>query len=160
MNPDPGRDETEEERLDRVFADMLQELRIMQTGAQLLAAFLLTLPFQQAFRDIDDVQRTTYLVLVVLAGLTTALVLTPVAIHRRLSGDHVKDRVVRAAKLAVGAGLACLAVLICGTIFFVFDVVESRGLALVVAGVVAVVVVGLLGVLPAALTRDQEPTRR
>jgi hypothetical protein len=74
-----GRDETPQERADRKWGDLLQELRVMQTGVQLLAGFLLTLPFQQRFDDLDEFQRDFYLVLVVLAGVTTALVLTPVA---------------------------------------------------------------------------------
>lgn len=73
-----GRDETQEERLDRMWNDLLQELRVMQTGAQLTAGFLLTLPFQQRFASLDGPQRALYLALVLLPALTTALVLTPV----------------------------------------------------------------------------------
>ena len=85
MNDDgpDGRNETEA-KADRKWGDLLQELRVMQTGVQLTAGFLLTLPFQQKFGDLDDFQRDFYLVLVVLAGVTTALVITPVAAHRTL----------------------------------------------------------------------------
>jgi hypothetical protein len=149
---DDGRDETEEERLDRKFQDVLQELRVMQTGAQLTAGFLLTLPFQGTFADLDDFQRTFYLVLVVVAGLTTALLLSPVAIHRRLTGDHVKERVVGAAHRLVAAALTTIAMLIVGIIFFTFDVVIDRTAACVVAGSMAVVVVMLLLALPLRLS--------
>ncbi len=94
------RDETQDEQADRKWTDLLQELRVMQTGVQLLAGFLLTLPFQDRFADLDDVQRTAYLVLVTVAGITTALVLAPVAVHRRLAGRHVKPRVVEMAHRA------------------------------------------------------------
>src|SRR6476646_7246074 len=89
-----GRDETEEERLDRKWNDLLQELRVMQTSAQLTAGFLLTLPFQQKFASLNTFQHGLYLALVVLAALTTAMVMTPVAVHRRLSGQHIKERIV------------------------------------------------------------------
>ena len=66
---DDGRNETDEERLDRKWNDLLQELRVMQTGAQLTAGFLLTLPFQSSFQDLDDFSRRLYLGLVLLAAL-------------------------------------------------------------------------------------------
>lgn len=146
-----GRDETEEERLDRKFQDVLQEMRVMQTGAQLTAGFLLTLPFQDPFEDLDQFQRAVYLVLVLLAGLTTVLLLTPVAIHRRLTGSGSKVRLVQAAHRLVAAALATIGVLIVGIVFFTFDVVVDRTTAYVVAGVGAVVVTLLLLALPLRL---------
>ena len=142
------RDESDEEQADRKFADILQELRVMQTGVQLTAGFLLTLPFQERFEDLDDVQRTTYLVLVVLAGVTTAVVLTPVAVHRRLSGHHVKDRVVQAAHRMARTALACVALLVVGVIWFIFDLVLSRGAAIGVSALMALLALVLLVAYP------------
>ena len=151
-----GRDETQEERLDRMWNDLLQELRVMQTGAQLTAGFLLTLPFQQKFATLDDTQRGLYLVLVLLAALTTALVLAPVAIHRRLSGQHVKERIVGSAHRLVYAVLTCLALLVSGMVLLIFDVVLDRTYA-VAASACTLVVLGLLLVaLPTRLTRGDE----
>jgi hypothetical protein len=152
--PDVGRDESEEERLDRKWNDLLQELRVMQTGAQLTAGFLLTLPFQTSFQHLDTFQTTLYLVLVVVAALTTAQVMAPVAIHRRLSGEHVKERLVRTAHRFVFGVLASIAVLITGMAVLIFDVVVDRPLALVVGAVMAAVLAGLLVVLPGRLTSD------
>jgi len=148
------RDETDEEQADRKFADILQELRVMQTGVQLTAGFLLTLPFQSRFADLDDVQRTTYLVLVVLAGVTTAVVLTPVAVHRRLSGQHVKDKVVQAAHRMARMALACVALLVVGVIWFVFDLVVSRSAAIGVAALMALVALVLLVAFPLRIHAD------
>jgi hypothetical protein len=148
------RDETDEEKADRKFADILQELRVMQTGVQLTAGFLLTLPFQSRFADLDDVQRTTYLMLVVLAGVTTAVVLTPVAVHRRLSGQHVKGRVVHAADRMARTALACVAMLVVGVIWFVFDLVVSRGAAVGVAAVMALLALLLLVAYPLRIHSD------
>ena len=153
---DRGRHETEEERLDRKWDDMLQELRVMQTGVQLLAGILLTLPFQETFEDLDDVQRTTYLALVVAAAVTTALVLSPVAIHRRLAGHHIKQRLVASAHHLMHAVLAMLGVLIVGMVWFVFDVVLSRTAGAVAAGAVALVVVALLVLTPLALVAGDD----
>jgi Family of unknown function (DUF6328) len=152
---DDDRNETETERLDRKWGDLLQELRVMQTGAQLTAGFLLTLPFQTAFDDLDSFQRGLYLVLVLLAALTTALVLAPVAVHRRLSGRHVKERLVNTGhRLATGALLA-IGLLVTGMVVLIFDVVESRGVALVVGGATAIALLVLLAALPFRLTSDE-----
>jgi len=151
---DDGRDETEEERLDRLWDDLLQELRVMQTGAQLTAGFLLTLPFQQSFQGLDRFQTGLYLALVLLAALTTAQVMSPVAIHRRLSGDHVKERLVATAHRLVHGVLACIALLLVGMAVLIFDVVVDRTWALVAGGAMALVLLALLVLLPARLTRD------
>lgn len=151
--PDEERDETEAERADRRWEDMLQELRVLQTSAQLTAGFLLTLPFQQRFASLTDNQQRLYLVLVVLAALITAMVLTPVAIHRRLSGERGKGRVVAAGHLMMMLAMASLAVLVVGTVTFVFDVLIDLEAALAVGGTLGVVLVGLLVVLPRTLVR-------
>ncbi|WP_193609518.1 DUF6328 family protein [Nocardioides lijunqiniae] len=153
---DDGREETPVERLDRLWQDMLQELRVMQTGVQLLAGILLTLPFQEAFEDLDEVQRTLYLALVVTAAVTTALVLSPVAIHRRLAGRHLKGRLVAAAHHLMHAALALLGLLIVGMVVFVFDVVLGRTEALVAGGSVTLVVLALLVATPLALVATDD----
>jgi hypothetical protein len=145
---DDDRNETETERLDRKWEDLLQELRVMQTGAQLTAGLLLTLPFQDTFGTLDTFQRTLYLVLVLLATVCTALVVTPVAVHRRLAGLHVKERLVAAAHRLVACALVSLALLITGIVLLVFDVVVDRTIALVASGGIACVLVLLLVLTP------------
>jgi hypothetical protein len=128
----------------------------MQTGAQLTAGFLLTLPFTQRFPALDDFQRDLYLVLVLLAALTTTLILSAVAVHRGLSGEHVKERVVTTAhRLTIGV-LTSLGLLITGMVMLIFDVVIDRTFAVIAAVVMAVLFVGLLGVLPRVLLTDRE----
>lgn len=143
-----GRDESPEERADRKWADVLQELRVMQTGAQLTAGFLLTLPFQSSFAKLDDFQRDFYLLLVVLAGLTTALVMSPVAIHRKVTGRYIKDRLVRAAGVLIAAALAAVALLVIGITTFIFDVVVDRTWAFGVGAAMTLVLVVLMLVVP------------
>lgn len=151
-----GRDETFEERLDRKWGELLQELRVMQTGAQLTAAFLLTLPFQSSFEDLDGFQTGLYLALVLLAVATTAFVLTPVAIHRRITGQRVKERLVAWAHRMAAAGLLTLGALVTGIVMLVFDMVLDRTWAAAVAGATALVLVALLAALPHRLLRDQD----
>ena len=150
------RHETEDERADRRWNDQLQELRVMQTGAQLTAGFLLTLPFQSTFDSLDDLQVAWYLVLVVLAGLSTALVMTPVAIHRWLAGRHVKDRLVKAAAVFQSLALCTIGLLVVGIMTFIFDIVVSRSSA-VTLGIVGLVLLGaLMLALPSWLVHDVE----
>ncbi len=154
---DSGRQETPTERADRKWNDMLQELRVIQTGVQLTAGFLLTLPFQERFEDLSTTQRFYYLALVVLAAVITALVLSPVAIHRRLSGEHVKERLVRASHVIMRAVLVLMALLVTGIVTFIFDVVVGGTSALVVGGAIAVLMVSLIVVLPRALVDRPVP---
>lgn len=154
MSDEDGRNETEQERLDRKWVDQLQELRVMQTGVQLLAGFLLTLPFQTAFGDLDSYQRAHYLGLVLLAALTTLCVVTPVSVHRRLSGQQVKERVVANAQIALTTAVGGVALLVVGIVTFIFDVVVGRVAAFSVGGGVLLVAVVLLAVVPQVLSRD------
>ena len=78
------RDETPQERADRNWNDILQELRVSQTGVQLLAGFLATLPFQSRFSELDTFQRGWYVGLLCLAFATVSVLLAPVAIHRHV----------------------------------------------------------------------------
>ncbi|MGZ6752521.1 MAG: DUF6328 family protein [Nocardioides sp.] len=151
---DDGRGESEAEKMDRKWEDLLQELRVMQTGAQLTAGFLLTLPFQQKFATLDDFQRTLYLFLVGVAALTTATVMAPVAVHRRLSGEHVKERVVITAHRLVHLVLLGVSTLISGMALLIFDVVVDRFVAVVVAGGLLVYLVTVLVLLPFRLSDE------
>ena len=150
---EPERHETKAEQLDRNWGDILQEMRVMQTGTQLIAGFLLTLPFQQAFADLDGVQRAVYLGLVVLAATTTALMLVPIALHRRLFRDHAKESLVIGANRLVIVALGAIAVLISGINWLIFDVVLDRTAGLLAIGISLVVLALLLAALPAAVER-------
>jgi len=154
--PDKERDESEAEREDRKYDDLLQELRVIQTSAQLTAGFLLTLPFQQRFSDLSTGQERFYLVLVVLAALVTAVVLSPVAAHRQLAGRRVKGRLVQAAHRFVSIALGLLALLASGIVVFIFDVIVDLTTALVVGAVLLALLAGLMLVVPRLLLKGVE----
>jgi small basic protein len=149
-----GRDETENERLDRNWNEILQELRVIQTGTQILTGFLLTLAFQQRFTDLDAYQVDTYLALVIVAGLTTVLGLTPVSLHRALFRKQAKSTIVKIANRILKITLAFVGITLVGTVMLIFDVVVGRFAGLT-AGVVTLVVVALVWLaLPYGAARD------
>jgi hypothetical protein len=148
-----GRNETREEQLDRNWMELIQELRVLQTGVQILAGFLLTLPFQQRFQTLDDFQVTLYLVNVGVAALTTAFILLPVSVHRRLFRKRLNATLVASAdnitKIALG-GVAALSV---GTAALVFDVTAGRTVGLTAGGILLAVLAILLAYVPVHLHR-------
>lgn len=147
----PVRRETEAERYDRNWQDLLQEMRVMQTGVQLIAGFLLTLPFQRTFADLDAYQQGLYLALVLLAGLTTVFMLVPIAVHRRLFQQKMKQRIVATGHRIVTIALGAAALLVVGIVTLVFDVVVGRVAGSVAGSGSLLLVVALLLLLPGRL---------
>lgn len=145
---DDGRDETADERADRNWEELMQELRVMQTGTQVLTGFLLAVAFQPRFDDLDDVQRALYLALIGMATLATVLALTPVGLHRSLFGQRRKPQLVRFAGAITRANLLVIGALTVGVLTFIVDFVVHRPAALVVLAVSAIVVVLLWAGLP------------
>ena len=155
--PNDGRHETRTERMDRNWNELLQELRVTQTGAQILTGFLLTIPFQQRFAELDAYQRGTYLVLVLLAALTTGLIVAPVSLHRILFRRHLKPELVHNADVLARAGLVMLALVMAGVTMLIFDVVVGRTAGVVVGVGVLVFLAVCWLVLPLNLVRRAGP---
>ncbi|QCB95919.1 sodium:proton antiporter [Arthrobacter sp. PAMC25564] len=151
---DDGRHESVEEQLDRNWLELLQELRVLQTGVQILAGFLLTLPFQSRFETLDRFETTLYLANVVLAALTTALILLPVSVHRRLFRMHLKSTLVSSADRIAKVALAGVGLLSVGTSALVFDVAAGRTAGLTAGAALLAVLLVLLVYLPARLRRQ------
>ncbi|MFF2242925.1 DUF6328 family protein [Arthrobacter sp. NPDC058130] len=151
---DDGRDESLAERMDRNWAELLQELRVLQTGVQILAGFLLTLPFQSRFETLDDYQTSLYLANVVVAALTTATILLPVSVHRRLFQQGLKETLVRSADAIAKISLAGVGLLSVGTTSLVFDVTAGRTAGLIAGVGLLTVLVLLLVLVPARIRRQ------
>jgi hypothetical protein len=132
------RSETETERLDRNWSSLLQELRVVQTGVQLLTGFLLTLPFQQRFDVLDHDMRTVYLATVACSVASTVLLIAPVGMHRVLFRQRRLSSLVSAAHRMAYTGLLLLGLAMAGTTVVIFDAVAGRTAA-VVAGTTALV---------------------
>lgn len=148
--------ETESERVARNWDEILQELRVTQTGTQILLGFLLTIPFQQGFADLDGAQLGVYLTLVVVAAAATVLALSPVALHRALFRRGAKPQLVRAAHVLLRLALGAIALTLSGTVFLIFDVVVGPVAARVAGGAVLASTVALWLVLPVALRGPRE----
>ncbi len=142
------RDETESERLDRNFGDLLQELRVAQTGVQILFAFLLTLPFSARFGTVDTFEKAVYIVALLAAAAAAALIIAPVAYHRMLFRRGRKPQLVFSAHRMASGGLAFLLVAMVCAVLLVSDVVMGRSAAIIVAVLTAGWFVLLWGLLP------------
>lgn len=150
VSADPAglRHETPAEKLDRNWNDLLQELRVMQTGTQIVTAFLIVLPFQSRFEDLAGDMVGWYVALLLAAVLLTTLMLLPVVIHRRLFGRHVKDQTVAWGNLLVKACLAGLGVLLAGCVTFISHAVLDPVPAWWISGATAAVIALLMLALP------------
>ncbi|MGP7961178.1 DUF6328 family protein [Sanguibacter sp. A247] len=151
-----GRDESRAERADRNWSDLLQELRISQTGVQILTGFLLTLPFQQRFTELDDYQRVLYLVLVLTAVATTGLLVTPAVVHRAVFRHRVKHELVETSNRIARVCFALVAMLMVGAAMLVVDVVVGRAAGLAVAVTVALGFAALWSFVPRRVTRGSD----
>jgi hypothetical protein len=114
-----GRNETRLERLDRNLEELTRELRVIVTGVQVLFAFLLIVPFNTGFRGVGAFERTVYFITLLLAAMAAACTIAPSAQHRLLFRHDDKQRLVFFANRAAIAGLAFLALAMCGCLLLV-----------------------------------------
>jgi hypothetical protein len=137
-----GRDETEEERLDRNLSELLQELRVALPGVQVLFAFLLAVPFQQGFEKITSFQKDVYFATLILTALSAVMLISPTSYHRLTFRYQQKRRLVFYANRFSIAGLTFLALAMTGAIMLVTDYLFSSAATIVVSAV-AVLAFGL-----------------
>ncbi|MFB6779431.1 DUF6328 family protein [Streptomyces sp. NPDC056352] len=149
----PGRQETSEERADRNLIELLQELRVIQTGVQIVFAFLLGLAFTSRFPTLDAMERYTYVVTLLLAVVSSAILATPVALHRALFHRGEKVRIVALSARLTEVGLVFLALALSGATLLLMDVVLGLTAAVVITAATVAMFAGLWFVLPRALRR-------
>jgi uncharacterized protein YqhQ len=133
-------EEQEKERLNRKLIELLNELSIAIPGVQVLFAFLLILPFNSGFGEMDDLGRVVYAGSLSCAALASALLIGPAAYHRhrfrRLEEETASDKkemIITQDHLAAG-GILFLALARAGSVFMVFDVLFGTVTATIVAG--------------------------
>lgn len=119
---DSGREETEEERLDRNLSELLQELRVALPGVQVLFAFLLAVPFQQGFEKITGFQKGAYFGTLVCTAIAAVMLISPSAYHRLTFRYQQKRRLVFYANRFSIVGLVFLALAMTGAIMLITDV--------------------------------------
>jgi amino acid transporter len=131
------RGESELQRWDRNFADLLQELRVAQTGVQILFAFLLTLPFSNGFPKTTEFQKIVYVVALMTAAFAAAMIISPVAFHRALFRQGRKPELVRFAHRMATAGLGFMLVSMVASILLIAAYLLTTWIAVLLAAVAA-----------------------
>ena len=111
-----ARGETELQSDDRHFTELLQELRVAQTGVQILFAFLLGLAFTPRFPDLSPGQQTVYLATLVLAAVSAALLIAPVGYHRIVFRQRLRPQLVATGHRYAIAGLILLLLALVGAV--------------------------------------------
>lgn len=146
--PGHGRHETVEERADRLWNELLQELRVAQTGVQILFGFLLTVVFQQRFTALSDTDRNIYTVTVMLGAAAVGALIGPVSFHRLLTGRRLKPQMVVWASRLTIAGLVLLLCTMASALLLILRLAVADTLALWLVGVMVAWFVLCWGVLP------------
>jgi len=134
--------EDEQSRLDRELIELMNELRVALPGVQILFAFLLTVPFNNRFEKVSNLQEDVYFVALLLTVVSTALLMAPTAYHRLRFRQRDKDRLLKISNRFAIGGIAALAGAMVAAIFFVTDFLFEPWAALIVASAAGV----LLGV--------------
>ena len=156
---DSGRaGETELQRADRNWDELLQELRVTQTGVAILFSALLTLPFSARFGAVTSGQRDVYLTALVLSALTTVTLIAPVAYHRLLFGTGHKAGLVVLGNRLARLGLGLLVLTLVAVLLLVLLVLLEDRLASLSAIAFAAFTAALWFV-PALLLRRREADR-
>ena len=133
-----ARGETANQRLDRNFAELLQEVRVAQVGVQLLLTFLFAAAFTPRFVDFDGVQQGMYLVALGLGAASTALLMAPASFHRLVFRRRLKRELVLVSNRLVSLGLLLLSLALASAILLVADVTMGMTTAIWVTSCVAV----------------------
>lgn len=154
------RSESPLERLDRNWADLLQELRVLQTGVQLLTGFLLTIPFQPVFAELTAFSRMVYLGTLSASVVATGFLIAPVSLHRWLFRRHERRATVDTAHRLAQIGSLFLAVAMIGVVQLIFDVVVGRAAGLLAAAIVSVLLLVLWVMLPLTVRRRHSGRRK
>lgn len=140
--------ETPAQRSNRQLAELLQEMRVVQVGGQILFAFLLAIPFQPTFEHIGSAERTLYTVSVVLTVAAMFLLMTPVALHRAWFREGEKERIIRYATWMTGIGMGLLGPGIIASVVLVLSVAVNWAGAIAIGVVVGLGLVYLWVLLP------------
>ena len=143
-----GRDESELERADRNWDELLGELRVTQTGVSILFSVLLTVPFSARFGDVTAFQEAVYAAALLLSASTVVTLIAPVSCHRLLFRQGHKERVVLLSNRLAVVGLGLLWLTLCAVLLLVAEVVLHRVTAVVLSAVFTVGT-GLLWAVPA-----------
>lgn len=148
-------DVADRDELRRRYAMLLQELRVVLPGVQVLMAFLLTAPFAQRFSELDDLGRNAYLLALTSAMASTICLLSPTVFHRVADRTARRVRLIWSIRLAV-VGIVLLAVALTAATWCITRLVFGT----TEATVVAVGAITMFGVVWIALPLSVGGSRR
>ena len=139
----------------------MQELRVIQTGVQLLTGFLLTEPFQSRFEQLTQFQQVVYLITLSAAVMSTGFLIAPVSLHRFLFRRHARRVTVDVAHRLAQMVMSLLAVAVVAMVLLIFDVVSGLTAGVIAAAAATVLLAGLWVALPLAIRErgGDEPNR-
>jgi hypothetical protein len=143
-----GTGEDHQERTSRELIELLQELRIVIPGVQVLFAFLLTVPFSQGFSKLDSLQQGVFFATLLCTAVATALLIAPSAHHRLLFRQGVREQRLKMGNVLAIIGLAFIVPAMVGVIFVITDLIFGLTAALVVTAATALFFLLLWFVLP------------
>jgi hypothetical protein len=121
--------ESKDERLDRELIELLNELRVVLPGVQVLSAFLLTVPFTNRFQNITETQEQVFFITFMLTMLATGLLIAPSAYHRLRWRQRDKEQMLATANRQAIAGMGLLALALSGAVYLVTDLIFASGAA-------------------------------
>jgi Family of unknown function (DUF6328) len=142
----PG--ESEQERLNRNLAELLQELRVALPGIQVLFAFLLTVPFAQGFKEISEFEKKMYFGTLLATALSAALLIAPTAYHRVLFRQQEKASLVFVANRLAIAGIAVLALAMSSALLLITHLLFGTTAAVITTAAAVAVFAFLWALLP------------
>ncbi len=155
IHPETGRDETENERVDRNLQELLGELRVALPGVQVLFAFLLVVPFNNRFADVTPFQKTVYFVTLLFATAASVCLIAPTVQHRIEFRHQDKEHIVLVANKLSVLGLTFLAVAMTGAILFVTDFLFDPATTVVASVFVALAFAVLWYLIPLRRLRER-----
>lgn len=144
-------DHADREELRRRYYGLMQELRVLLPGAQVLVAFLLTAPFANRFGELDRLGTTLYLVALLSGMSAVVLFVTPTAVHR-FGRRQARHRRLADAVLVTRVGIVLLGLSLLAAQSVIVRLVAGEAAALTTT-IGAAALLGVLWVLVPLRTR-------
>jgi len=127
----------DEEDLNRELIELLNELRVVLPGVQVLFAFLLAVPFANGWKRVTELQRDVFFVAFVSTAAASILLIAPSVHHRLLWREGVKERILRTSNVLAIAGAGFLAIGMSAAVFLITDILFDEGWAALMTAILA-----------------------
>ena len=119
-----------ESKQDRELIELLNELRVVLPGIQVMFAFLLVVPFSQGFAQVTELQRNVYFVSFLCTAVATAFLIAPTTYHRVRWREGDKEHMLKVSNRYAIVGAVFLSLAMTGVVFLITDFLYDSGLAI------------------------------